>query len=404
MNLYITMSVGVPLGYQQLEPWLDAESLILLSQLDPSYKRKQEIEAQLQNQDNFRMYSAENPDAYALSAPEFANQVPITRTTAYNDVTQGNPLGPGFMSGKGQDGGQSAGFIQALLPFLPLIGSVVGPLVNEGAKALFGMLGPKRGKGISAPNYGGMLMSNPEATADLERTLARHRGKPFWNQVRSAAVDQLEAMVPSIAPQVKPQMRKKIAEMTIEKMLPRSFAKIASETKGKGAGKDFSLPHVAAPVCHWIMRKAFADKSKADAMYRKIRPEILATSGEGIMAPNYKIGSGKFWEQLKAFVKGAFNKAMPVLGETAKKALPAVIEALLKNFGSHMGDALGERVFRKQEAPASSTGDEDSDLVDAPTSLPDVPDVGQGKKKRGGKCSKKKIGGKSDKGFKIKFL
>lgn len=387
------MSLNTPLGYSQLEPWLNAEEYTLLQTLDPKFKRRFDVQAELMNRDNFRTYMNDNPTQYDLAVPR--DGAPATDMSGLDEVKTAEADEPIVGSGVNS---QSGGFLQALIPFIPLIASIAGPLISKGLDGIMGLIS-KRGSGMARQMDGAGILQefwgqNLPQLKQMEDHLGGLNGKQFWKSIHAFVKQNLHELVPRVA-NVSPAVAKHVVDMVVHKMLPKKFIGLVNKEKtGKGKGGRLDPASIVRPVVHHTLRCMLSNPESADAVYKKIKGEIGGAisppNGGAIYPPNLMRGSGilssmlppplgtlagmfglgeeqnmmfgsGFFDRLKSIVKSIIIKSLPAVSKIGEHAIGPVVDAILDKFGvkSDIGRKIaheaGKQIVKVPELIHNST-------------------------------------------------
>lgn len=369
--------------YDEIQPWLNADEYILLASLDPSYKRVADVKADLLNQNNFNMYMAQKPDKYELSMP--SDGADMGAVAGLKEAVTGEGT---MMEGEGVE--QEGGFLPALIPFLPMIGSVAMPLINKiigGISSIFrrkkktvpvtpgAPVAPVTGQGIS----GGALLSellnqNIPYLQEVENTLKTGSGKQFWRTMDSFVADNAQQVLSRMHPEISGPVMKHAINMQQRRMLPKSFMEVVNSEKHEGRGMMNSSPTVKTimPVMKWVLSK-MVDKNQGRQLYKTMKPSLVneiakdEASGGGLFAPNHR-GNGKvgdWFGRMKRKAKDILLKVLPTVGKIATSVAGPAIETILGKIGVS-NDSMISDISHKMGNMATDKLNEQISKVSAP--------------------------------------
>lgn len=271
--------------------YLTSEQVNMLMAADPKYKDKFEVARNMED--------ALDYNALAKESDAFDQRLPYDGATSKSLDIDGLPAA-NQISGSGVDGG----FIQALLPFLPIIGQVLSPVI-EGISSLF----HKKGSGLDGdmpPVNASMLVrefvqENKDKLKEINDKIAMMPPKRAWKTLIEVGKDITQNVV-------SPIVGEKNAEQVANsiKFVPKGFMAIldkSKDLKSEGSGSMLTNVSLAEPVIKYAL-----GKMGLRAEYTKYKPDLR---GAG------RVYGGKInWQKVRDWVKNALkgiaNKALEV--------------------------------------------------------------------------------------------
>jgi hypothetical protein len=279
----------------QDQPYLTSEQVSMMMSMNPEYQMQYEQEMQQQDNIDFNALRSVS-DAYDLRQPDTG--ATTRQLEKVSSVKQG-------------------GFLQALLPFAPLIGQLVSPLISGLAGKLFG-----RGMQGGAM-FKQFVDENKDALKEMEVEIKMSNPKDAWKKLISVAKD----IISSISGDVSDEEMNNI----IHKLIPKGFIKtLITKKSGKGLGRPLNNSDLAEPILRYSLNKMIGDPMVAKKVMQQLKPNLRA--GAGIYARG-----GLSFSSIFDIVKKGLKSALPVIGQITGKlvdigAKPA-IHGLLNKFG-----------------------------------------------------------------------
>jgi hypothetical protein len=292
------------------DTYLSSEQRLMLMAIDPKYKDKYE---KLQTQED----SIDLKGLEQLS-DSFDNKLPNRGATSKKlDLT---PEDQGESLGSSGSAGVKGGFIQAIIPFIPLIASVL-PSIISGIKSIFSKRKAPAGAGVDAEvAVNTFLQKNGRQLVSIENSLSSMRPKEAWKTVHDVSKDITESVLEQLPLPEGSDERfvAKLAEVVANKAVPKSFLASISKEKMKerkaGSGQSLTSCHMALPVIKYGLRKLIGDPDVTDEVYQRVKEKMK--EGEGLYD-----GGKVTWDKVKTFAKKAFYFALPIIKELTGKLI-----------------------------------------------------------------------------------
>ena len=226
-------------------------------------------------------------------------------------------------------GDQEGGFIQALLPFLPIIGSLLPTLFN-GIKSLFSK--KKEGQGVYLPNFRGSGMPDLQRyqtsrfpiLKGYEEELKNSRGSKFYDTLRNSIKKEVYNVINEFAPQIgsiSQGVADKVVDSVFDKFVMPGFNSYIHRKPLKSGGS------IIKPAAKFLLNDILTDGNAVKYYSRKMR-DMNADDDDSDL-----FGSGTFWPNFKVKLK----KFLSVLLPGSSKILGTAIDMALKKFGN-MGE------------------------------------------------------------------
>lgn len=364
-----TMSVEQSLNqetYDTYRPWLNADELILVSQLDSKFKHTFDLRNKLQEQQALTNYMQTAPDQYNLNMPESGLDMQSVPGLEKVMSAQGAGMYQGQMQG---------GFLGMLLPIL---GGIAGPLIGMAVtgiqqliarnKAKKAALLAAQGKGaISAPNGGALVedwfRQNQPQLQNIENHLAGLRGKQFWSELVSLIKSSVRDIVPKVA-EVSPAVASHVTHLVVDKLIPASFQRMKGEKVASGSGKmhrnkgGFSFMSIVKPVARWALGKIIKNSSAANSIYKKIKDTgaFLDTAADKV-GMKYGSGIGGSWlGNIANVAKSVLLKTLPVVSNITEHVAAPMLDKVLSKFKASEFVSDTVRDFGKSALEGATTG------------------------------------------------
>lgn len=229
------------ISYDDLEPSLSSDEMLILQALDGSHKYAGELRAKMVEDDSTRGYSrdvaAGRIELTGIKQPSYGAMTTMSSSSSgsggYIQRAYPHPMLSASNDMLAMGAGPEGGFIQAILPFaLPLLGGLIGPAISL-VKSLFS----KKGSGPVGGADGILeqfFARNKERFQAMEQDLANARGKDFFAKAKQIVKQETRAIVPMIA-NVTPKIAEHVAEIVTKKVIPTSLQSHVGS--GRRAGK-----------------------------------------------------------------------------------------------------------------------------------------------------------------------
>lgn len=320
------MSFG-QVGYRPDEPALSSEQYNMLLQSNPNFQDRFEMQ---RNEDNAIAYDilSKNSSAYDM-------QLPLDGSVSNDMMKMGNGAQGGFilplimkmfgMGGKVKKGG----FLQALIPFAPLIASVLPSLI-DGIKGIFGK-GEMDGEGM-----GGMLQEfieqNKGTIKQAEDEIKMSNPKDAWRKLLGTSKDiVISILEQSPLAEQGERVINEMADKIVSRIAPKGFLKVLPTKKsGKGLGRPLNNADLAEPIIRYSLNKMVGDPAVAKKVMQQMKPQLRA--GAGIYARG-----GLNWGSIMNIAKQGLKFALPFISQITGKLVDTnakpVIKGLLNKFG-----------------------------------------------------------------------
>lgn len=325
--------------YDTYRPWLNADELILVSQLDSKFKHTFDLRNKLQEQQALTNYMQTAPDQYNLNMPE--SGLDMQSVPGLDKVmSQGSGLYMGQMQG---------GFAFGAL--LPILGTIAGPLIGMAVDGIKALIDRKRaaklaaqGQGaISAPNGGALVedwfRQNQPQLQSIENHLGSLRGKQFWSELVALIKSSVRDIVPKVA-QVSPAVASHVTQLVVDKIIPASFQRMKSDKAASGSGKmrrdkgGFSFMSIVKPVARWALGKIIKSSSAANNIYKKIKDTgAFLDSAAEKQGMKYGSGIGGSWlGNIANVAKSVLLKTLPAVSNVTQHVAAPMLDKVLSKF------------------------------------------------------------------------
>jgi hypothetical protein len=309
------------------EAYLDSEQVAMLMAVDPKYKDKYQQSADMEN--------AIGLDQLLQESDDFDRKLPdVGDTTRVLDLNTEIGAISAKKSGKGMLNPPQGGFLQALMPFIPLITQLAGPLIN----GLFS-LGKKRGSGASIqPAVDNFFRKNGRQLMGIEQQITSMKPRQAWETLHGVSRDMVDTILSKTDFGKSPTFREKLIPALMKKQFPNKFVGMLPRTKqgeGKPVPTDYRLTQeqLMRPVIKYAFRKMLGPHD-GDQIYNIVKKRLIAGSG---------LNGGKFdFGNIKRFIQKVITQSLPVIKQVTgklvtKENIKPIISKLLSKFGSFNG-------------------------------------------------------------------
>ena len=303
--------------------YLNSEQVAMMMAVDPKFKDKYEIQ-----QDNINSMETNLMntmyDAYDQKLPNEGATV-----QQYDVEPPENEIDGSGECAKG-------GFLQGLLPFLPLISQAVGPII-KGISGLFRRKKtPQQAVKVATGYVENHFRKNLPKYQEMEGDLRRMHHRDIWrrlgeihNEISRDVLNQIpevSAQGGSFIGNIANTMNKQFIPKGFREMLPRKATK--GEFVRTGA---LSATMMAQPIIKYALRKMIGNQQQADAVYKEVKGKMAQGSGV--------YDGGKFsWDKVKRFAKHALKYAVNpikqitgklISGDVFNKALTGIMDKFI---------------------------------------------------------------------------
>lgn len=291
---------------QSDDSYLTSEQINMLMAIDPKFKDKYEQQRNVMDAN----------DLNALTGDSFDRRMPdngsYSRMLDTDGLPNEEPSGSGVYGG-----GAEGGFLQALLPFAPLIGQLAAPLI-DGITSLF----RRRGSGMTSPPNGGAIVEffteNADALKKIEQDIYKMKPKQAWNTLHSLAKDIARKLLES-----HPSMAKhgsgfvgQLSDKMVDRMFPKGFLKIvnsAKSTEGSGVESALTPAGLAEPIIRYALSKMVGSGEIQDKVYQQVKQKMRSGAGY--------CGNGFNFRKIFDFAKRSLKIALPIIKTLTGKAI-----------------------------------------------------------------------------------
>jgi hypothetical protein len=250
-------------------------------------------------------------------------------------------------------GNQDGGFVQALLPLLPVLGSVLPSLIS-GIVNLF----KKKGSGVYPPNYrgglGGFNVNDYVKTRfnvlqGYEDELKnKMKGVNFWKYLKEILKKELFHIL-----QTNPQIgniSEKVANQSIDKLFEQIFPSNFHKLILGKIKKSESGGSILRPVGRYAIDEIFDGDDNARKYYGK-KWKSYDLNDDELYGSGVKEWWGNFRGKLKTFLGKMLNSSSPLIGKAVDMILEkfgmenpnlrGIISGITENASKNIGEKLG---------------------------------------------------------------
>lgn len=281
----------------QEAPYLNSNEFAMLVAINPKYQDRYETQRDIVEEE-------QNAVASEMSDPMDARRPNSGAMAKLLDMRENYDEGAG--ANKVNGSGVEGGFLQALLPFLPLIGQVAQPIIN-------GIAGLFRGRGVDGAGViSDYFKQNEGKMKELEGSIKRMKPKAAWLSIMNWSKSMAHDII-SKSGVASPQFANTLSDEVVGKVFPNHLRRIIAKSaeKAEGSGKvapsNYKLTNrtMALPLIKYGLDKMVGSGAKSALIYKQLKSKMMEGSG---------FDGGKLsWEGVKNFFRKALKFAMPII-------------------------------------------------------------------------------------------